>query len=75
MRVNNNTISSNRPVFGSNITRRNTSRPQGMSNAYKVEISNWATKMLAEYDDDLAEFNYDVLSYDKNLKLRSKFHG
>lgn len=75
MRVNNSTISSNRPVFGSNNTRRNTAKSQSMSSAYKVEISNWATKMLAEFDDDLAEFNYDVLSYDKNLKLRSKFHG
>lgn len=76
MRVNNNTISSNRPIFGSNRTSssRRIEEKSKIANAYRVEISNMALDMLEEYDDEVEVFNSHILSYNKSLVLRTKYY-
>lgn len=76
MRVNNNTISSNQPVFGNNRTSssRRAEEKSKIANAYRVEISNMALAMLDEYDDEVEVFNSHILSYNKSLVLRTKYY-
>jgi len=71
MRIENNTISSpSQTLFGNRVNKtQRASKTSTLNNAYRLDISNMAQRMLEEMEDDLVTFNSDVLNYDKNMKL------
>ena len=74
MRINDSRVSSTTHTGFDSRVRRTIPKNKAILEAYRLDISNMALRMLNELDDDVAIFNSDVISYNKTLKLSFKYY-